>query len=415
MVGSVHSFSRMTRVHPIVALVGAALLVSPCVAGGSYVEVGVNVTPYAASTNGSVVAGYDSVSYFIYTTEGGYQPIGGSPPGDNVGGAPSLSGDGMRVGGTSLNPATNLTEMSYYDRANGTWTICGNLGANSGSSASSGWGISRDGRTVVGLGWVNAGSAHGCYWREGAGMTSLGSTVTGRSTRVNGTNADGTVFVGWQDSSTGFRQGCRWVGGAQTLLSGPGGPLGEAGGCSADGSVVVGNGVSSNSHQAWRWTAAGGAVNIGPPPVSGWRGAAVAISDDGQTIVGFYRPWPAPATFGRGFIWTAASGMRDLTDLAISQGISIPAGTILALPLDLSGDGRTVVGQSRSSSNVVSGFVLRLEAPVAPADLNADGSINGLDLAVLLANWGGSGTGDIDQSGTVSGSDLTALLAAWTG
>lgn len=405
----------MSRALLITAITGLGVAVGTCFAGGSYVEIGANVTPYAANTNGTVVAGYDSVSYFVYTNEGGYQPIGGSPPGDNVGGAPSLSGDGMRVGGTSLNPATNLTEMSYYDRATSTWVICGNLGANSGSSTSSGWGISRDGRTVVGLGWISAGSAHGCYWREGAGMTSLGSTVTGRSTRVNGTNADGTVFVGWQDSSTGFRQGCRWIGSAQTLISGPGGPMGEASSCSSDGSVVVGNGVSGNSFQAWRWTSAGGVVNIGPAPTSGWRGAAVAISDDGQTIVGFYRPFPAPATFGRAFIWTAANGMRDLTDLAIAQGISIPAGTILALPLDLSGDGRTVVGQARSSSGAVNGFVLRLEGPVTPADINGDGRVDGVDLAALLANWGGSGTGDIDQSGTVTGSDLTALLAAWTG
>lgn len=405
----------MHRIDMLAALAGLGVTVGTCLAGGSYAEIGAFVTPYAASTDGSVVAGYDGAGYFIYTDAGGYQPIGGSPPGDNVGGTPSLSGDGMRVGGVSLNPVTNLTEMSYYDRANSTWVICGNLGSNSGASASSGWGISRDGRTVVGLGWVSAGSAHGCYWREGAGMTSLGSTVTGRSTRVNGTNADGTVFVGWQDSATGFRQGCRWVGSVQTLITSPGGPMGEASGCSSDGSVVVGNGVSSNSFQAWRWTQAGGVVNIGPAPVSGWRGASVAISDDGQTIVGFYRPFPAPATFGRGFMWTAAHGMRDLTDLATSQGISIPTGTILALPLDVSGDGRTVVGQSRSSSGVVSGFVLRLEGPAAPGDLTGDGSVNGLDLAVLLANWGGAGAGDIDQNGVVEGTDLTALLAGWTG
>lgn len=397
------------------ALAGLGVIFNPCLAGGSYVEIGAFVTPCAANTDGSVVAGYDGTSYFIYTDKGGYQSIGGSPPGDNVGGNPSLSGDGMRVGGTSRNPVTNLTEMSYYDRATATWVICGNLGSNSGTSASSGWGISRDGSTVVGLGWISAGNAHGCYWREGVGMTSLGSTVTGRSTRVNGTNADGTVFVGWQDNTTGFRQGCRWVGSTQTLISGPGGPMGEASGCSADGSVIVGNGTSSNSNQAWRWTAATGVVNIGPPPVAGWRGAAVAVSDDGQTVIGFYRPFPAPATFGRAFIWTAADGMRDLTDLAIAQGIGIPAGTVLALPLDVSGDGRTVVGQSRSSSNVVNGFVLRFEAPASPADLNGDGQVNGIDLAALLANWGGSGTGDIDQNGSVSGTDLTALLAAWTG
>jgi uncharacterized membrane protein len=405
----------MNRTSVLAIALAAGVVGNACLAGGSYIEIGAFVTPYAANADGSVVAGYDSASYFIYTQEGGYQSIGGSPPADNVGGAPSLSSDGMRVGGTSLNPATNFTEMSVYDRATGTWTICGNLGANSGTSTSSGWGISRDGQTVVGLGWISAGTAYACYWRQGAGMTSLGSTVVGRSTRANGTNSNGSVIVGWQDNATGFRQGCVWTNGVQTLISGTGGALGEAGNCSADGTVVVGSGASSNSFQAWRWTAAGGAVNIGPPPVAGWRGSSVAVSDDGQTVVGFYRPFPAPATFGRAFIWTAADGMRDLTDLAVAQGISVPDGTILALPLAISGDGRTVVGQSRASTGAVNGFILRLEAPATPADLNGDGAVNGLDLSALLANWGGSGAGDIDGNGVVNGSDLTALLAAWTG
>lgn len=399
----------------VASIAALACVASPCIAGGTYIEIGASVTPYGVSANGAVVAGYDQTSYFVYTLEGGYESIGGLPPDNNVGGKPSVSADGLRVAGTSLNAATNLTEMSYFDRTTSTWVMCGNLGANSGTSTSSGWGISADGRTVVGLGWVSAANAHGFYWREGAGVTSLGSTVTGRSSRANAADADGNVIVGWQDNATGFRQGCVWINGVQTLISASGSPMGEAGACSADGTVVVGNGTSGNSWQAWRWTQAGGVVNIGPAPVSGWRGASVAISSNGQTIIGFYRPFPAPATFGRGFIWTAAQGMRDLTDLAIAQGAPVPSGTILALPLAISGDGRTVVGQSRSSSGSVNGFVLQLEGPANPADLNGDGNVNGLDLAVLLANWGGSGAGDINQSGSVDGIDVTELLAAWSG
>jgi hypothetical protein len=51
--------------------------------------------------------------------------------------------------------------------------------------------------------------------------------------------------------------------------------------------------------------------------------------------------------------------------------------------------------------------------PVAPEDLNGDGSINGGDLAVLLNNWGGTGAGDIDGNGTVDGGDLARILSAW--
>ena len=49
-------------------------------------------------------------------------------------------------------------------------------------------------------------------------------------------------------------------------------------------------------------------------------------------------------------------------------------------------------------------------------DLNADGRINGADLAVLLAEWNTSGAdSDLDGNGTVEGADLSMLLGNWTG
>jgi hypothetical protein len=48
-----------------------------------------------------------------------------------------------------------------------------------------------------------------------------------------------------------------------------------------------------------------------------------------------------------------------------------------------------------------------------PADLDGNGAVDGIDLAALLANWGGTGQGDIDGDGTVDGVDLSSVLAAW--
>lgn len=57
-----------------------------------------------------------------------------------------------------------------------------------------------------------------------------------------------------------------------------------------------------------------------------------------------------------------------------------------------------------------------LGAAAAPAgDLNGDGLVNGMDLASLLSQWGGSGSADIDHDGSVGGSDLAILLSGWTG
>jgi hypothetical protein len=76
--------------------------------------------------------------------------------------------------------------------------------------------------------------------------------------------------------------------------------------------------------------------------------------------------------------------------------------------------------QSTAASNDI--FAARVDsngvlgAPAAPAgDLNGDGSVNGIDLADLLSQWGGSGSADVDADGTVGGSDLAVLLSGWTG
>jgi len=49
------------------------------------------------------------------------------------------------------------------------------------------------------------------------------------------------------------------------------------------------------------------------------------------------------------------------------------------------------------------------------ADLSTplDGVVGGDDLAALLNNWGGSGTGDINRDGSVNGDDLAVLLNSW--
>ncbi len=48
-------------------------------------------------------------------------------------------------------------------------------------------------------------------------------------------------------------------------------------------------------------------------------------------------------------------------------------------------------------------------------DFNCDGHINAADLAVILANWGGSDcASDLDFDGIVGAGDLAIMLSAWT-
>lgn len=307
------------------------------------------------NSDGTVVVGDNGSEHFVWTESGGITLIGGVGP-SGFGGQTSVNGAGTVVAGTRVNPGNNLGELSSYNLGTQTWTSHGSLGSSSGNSASSAWGFSADGSTIVGLGWISAGNAHAIKWTSGGGIEDLGSTVAGRSTRANKANNDGSIIGGWQDSSSGFRQGVIWINGVQTLITHPNGDSAtEVGAMSRDGVWMGGGQGFGNNFQAWKWSMNTGIIDIGPAPTAGWRGAISGLSEDGSIAVGFYRPFPAPAVFGRGIIHTDATGMLDLTDLAISLGIDVQ-GAILALPLDISDDGSTIVGLTDSGS----GFVLRL-------------------------------------------------------
>ena len=59
-------------------------------------------------------------------------------------------------------------------------------------------------------------------------------------------------------------------------------------------------------------------------------------------------------------------------------------------------------------------FITPWQVPSAcPADLDASGNVDGVDLARVLAEWGNPGSADVDGDGTVSGTDLTYVLSAW--
>ncbi len=53
---------------------------------------------------------------------------------------------------------------------------------------------------------------------------------------------------------------------------------------------------------------------------------------------------------------------------------------------------------------------------VSPADIHGDGSVDGMDLAVLLSDWGTaeSSFADINNDGAVDGAGLAQMLSSWS-
>jgi probable HAF family extracellular repeat protein len=128
--------------------------------------------------------------------------------------------------------------------------------------------------------------------------------------------------------------------GAQVSFRGVGAPSGTdstlAYGISADGSVVVGSARSGQDTFAFRWTLAGGAVDIGSLPNMTVNGAS-AVSGDGTIVVG--ASGDGQMLF-EGFRWTEKTGVVGLGDL--------PGGIYFSNAISISADGATIVGHSAS-------------------------------------------------------------------
>jgi probable HAF family extracellular repeat protein len=111
-------------------------------------------------------------------------------------------------------------------------------------------------------------------------------------------------------------------------------------GISADGSVVAGIGSGQSSIQAYRWTAATGAVPLGYLP-GGNHSTSQEISADGLVIVGTSGS-TAAGILSEAMRWTSDSGMVALGDL--------PGGFFDSWAADTSADGSVVVGSSRAGA-----------------------------------------------------------------
>jgi probable HAF family extracellular repeat protein len=207
-----------------------------------------------------------------------------------------------------------------------------NLGTLPGGNYSNAWGISADGSVVVGFSdSTNGGRAF--RWTS-AGMTDLGTLPGGNSSEARGVSADGSFVVGTSTSASGGRA-FRWTSAGMTDLGTlPGGNYSYAWGISADGSVVVGYSNSANGGRAFRWTSAG-MTDLGTLP-GGNHSVAYSVSADGSVVVGYSNN----PNEGRAFRWTSA-GMTDLGTL--------PGGNH-SVAYGVSADGSVVVGYSNSAN-----------------------------------------------------------------
>ncbi|MCI0677269.1 MAG: dockerin type I domain-containing protein, partial [Phycisphaerales bacterium] len=65
-------------------------------------------------------------------------------------------------------------------------------------------------------------------------------------------------------------------------------------------------------------------------------------------------------------------------------------------------------------ANEIQGVAIATPIVACPTDINADGTVNVIDLLAVIAAWGAtSGPADINSDGVVNIIDLLAVISAW--
>ncbi len=334
-----------------------------------------NYTYPGGVSDNSTVAMYEGNNVLIWDASNGISIIGSVTNGEGLAGTPVISSDGTKVSATTTNPASNLNEISIYDINSKTWTYLGGLNTTgTGKSLSSAWGMTHDGSTIVGLADFSNTLSHAVKWDAVSGMVDLGSMVEGRYSRANAISNNKTTVVGYQDNEVGSRFGTRWVNGVQEyLFDQTGENIGEASGVSADGKTIVG----ANGFYPYIWNETTGYKEI-THPNSGvfFRGGATAVSEDGKTVIGYFRqPPPSPPMRGEGFIWTAEKGRVNLNEYVASLGIDTK-GFTFGLPLAISRDGKKIAGIGDSGGSGPVTFLIDLTEALANQEMIKQNSIS---------------------------------------
>jgi probable HAF family extracellular repeat protein len=309
-------------------------------------------TANAISADGSTVVGnaFDETGSqaFRWTRAGGMKSLG-RVSGDvsrNI--AFDVSADGSTIVGRDEQP----------DNVQGFWTrTIGMIGAGSPTSEFNA--VTANGSTAAGRfndAPASAGEVllAGTWTANGEGWHALSGALP--DSNAFGISDDGSVVVGVNENHA-----FRWtaVGGLIDI-----GPIGRvpthsiARDVSADGSVVVGDGGPSEEAHAFRWTTGNGIEFLaGPDPTL--SSFAYATNADGSVIVG-------QLGFQHAFIWDSAHGMRDLQTVLLNDfGAANLNGWTLERAFGVSADGRTIVGDGRSPSGNTEAWIATL--PGSPA------------------------------------------------
>jgi uncharacterized membrane protein len=312
------------------------------------------------SGNGSVVVGIDRETgeTWRWTSKSGRVLLERSSGSANEidWGKPDVSDDGKVVAATATFADTETETLAHWSKEDG-WEFPADLPAKPEAERqkrnSPAQGFSTDGSTLVGQVRFSDDSSYAAAWDKNQGLVILGDR--GINSRANDISANGTVIVGWSESpDSGTWQPTAWIHGDPVILT-PTKAFCEASAVNSEGSIIVGQAYDESTDQraAALW------LNSDFGWVQEWLGTlpgtlggygqsmALALTDDGHTIVGFNSFDPNRSV---GFIWTLESGLHEAHDHLANHDVVLPEGFRINSITGISRDGSYMTGYGEDTT-----------------------------------------------------------------
>lgn len=302
---------------------------------------GTAVSPTGVSADGALVVGWASGGGFLFRA-GAVEDLGAFFP-------EAVSADGSTVVGNEAGVGARM-------RLDGTYEPLALAPVTSECAATS---VSADGGVVAGACRdIPSDRNVATRWATPNTPARAGDLPGGvHSSYFSSLSGSGAIGCG--DGSTAAGDGAfRWTSsGLQALPALPGDDRTRAAAVSLDGSTIVGTSSGPNGTQAVRWIPPGAALPIGEPASEFFGSVAVGVSSSGGVIAG-----NTSGDFANGpFLWTPRHGLRWLgVELADVYGLPDPGFAIRDV-VDLSADGRAIVGHTAGDAPVA--YRVLLQAP----------------------------------------------------
>lgn len=285
-----------------------------------------------------------------------------------------FSGEAMDVADNGLVFGTYNTEFTYeglevgtagtWDRNTQQWQF---LGMNPevpeffGSFYNTGYGITADGSTMVGMQWYADWSVKAFKWTQEDGYEMIGASIPYNS-RANGISANGSVIYGWAEPNW-IRTAVIWFNDEIIYIDET--QYGEASGSSASGNYVTG-GIGSDG---FIWSPTEGITLFQNTLNSGILSPSKVL--DNGTIFGYTSEGfpPTPDT-RRAFVRHPDGTMETFNEYVQSRGWFEASDWIFFSVNDVTPDGNKFIGAAELPTGQWISFMLDLQPDIPTIEVN---------------------------------------------